>query len=155
MKNYSLKATVFIVAALFSLFSLAQDEVASEKRASSARAMNCSKDFNQWGHSSHCQCSLDGFKYSKKTGRCSLPGQENDGKYPLSTRNRRKPLEGCEGGEFSYDKKRLSCPDGRVYKEVNDTFGGISRVAAEGAKDSILSDSEQEASPESVATNER
>jgi|GEM_PF-7036428 len=142
MNSYSFKANVkscvVVVATLFSLGAVA-DKVRVDDESGKVRTTRCTKDYNRWGHSGSCECSHENYQYNQKVGRCLVTGSRAEVKPSANSM-----LEGCEGGEFSYDKKRLSCPDGSVYEKVTDTLDDISRAVAADAKDYIQDSSNEE-----------
>lgn len=132
--------------------SEATTEESLSHKLAGRRYMRCTMDRNKWGYSSHCECG-PGFKYKAKIGKCikvvaaypDKPTHRHDRNKPIREGDRiykfdEEPaaesegsggggfaLEGCEGGTFSHDLQELTCPDGRVYEEKQNTLGQIAR----------------------------
>lgn len=121
------------------------------------RFVRCTKDRNRWGHSSVCHCSLPGYEYDQRIGRClfvpeadETHEEDADGEIvegEVDEENTEEFSEGegsggyggiiagCEGGEMSPDGLVISCPDGSVFHRSRSTAEDLSRSLAEHVED--------------------
>lgn len=114
------------------------------------RFVRCTKDRNRWGHSSVCHCSLPGYEYDQRVGRCLFvpeadePTEEDadiaDSEVIEDSESTVEGGEGaggagiiagCEGGEMSPDGLVISCPDGSVFHRSRSSAEDLSRSLAE------------------------